>query len=86
MFAEGFMTHEELLRELDSLPPEGQRQVADFIALLRERYARPQSSEPVTSDLAQDGFIGMWQDREDMQDSSAWVRNLREREWVKQSG
>ncbi len=80
------MTHEEMLRELASLPPEGQQQVADFIALLRERYARPQSSELVTSDLAQDGFIGIWRDREDMQDSSVWVRNLREREWIKQSG
>jgi len=77
------MTHEEILRDLASLPPEGQRQVAAFIALLRERYARSQAPEPVTSDLAQDSFIGMWRDREDMQDSSAWVRNLREREWVK---
>ena len=80
------MTHEEILRELALLPPEGQRQVADFIALLRERYARSQSPNSVTPDLAQDGFIGIWRDREDMQDSSAWVRNLREREWVKQSG
>lgn len=81
------MTHEELLRELASLPPEGQRQVADFIAFLRERYAHSQSPEhSATSDLAQDSFIGMWRDREDMQDSSAWVRNLREHEWVKQSG
>jgi hypothetical protein len=80
------MTHEEILRELNLLPPEGQRQVADFIARLREQYARPQSSESITSDLAQDSFIGMWQDREDMQDSSTWVRNLREHEWVKQSG
>jgi hypothetical protein len=83
MFAEGFMTQEEMLRELKLLPPEGQRQVADFISLLRERYARSQSPEPVTSDLAQDSFVGMWRDREDMENSSAWVRNLREREWVK---
>ena len=26
------------------------------------------------------GF-GMWKDREDMEDSAQWVRNLREREW-----
>ena len=77
------MTHEEFLRELASLPPEGQRQVADFIALLRERYAHSQSLEPITSNLSQDSFIGMWRDREDMQDSSAWVRNLREHEWVR---
>jgi hypothetical protein len=81
------MTHEELLRELALLPPEGQRQVADFIAFLRERYAHSQSLEhSTTSDLAQDSFIGMWRDHEDMQDSSGWVRNLREHEWVKQSG
>ena len=80
------MTHEEILRELAALPPEGQRQVATFIALLREQYTRSQSPELATSDLAQDGFIGIWRDREEMQDSSAWVRNLREREWVKRSG
>ena len=81
------MTKEEILLELDSLPPEGQRQVADFIAFLHERYARSQpTGQSLTPDLAQESFIGMWRDREDMQDSSAWVRNLREREWVKQSG
>lgn len=81
------MTKEEILLELASLPPEGQRQVADFIALLRKQYAHPQSAgQSLTSDLAQEGFIGIWRDREEMQDSSAWVRNLREREWVKQSG
>lgn len=78
------MSHEEFLKEFDSLPPEGQRQVASFIALLRERYSRSKSGEEAeTSSLAQDSFIGMWRDREDMQDSSAWVRKLREREWVK---
>jgi hypothetical protein len=81
------MTHEEFLKEFNSLPPEGQRQVASFIAFLREQYRRSQSSkETETSDIAQDSFIGMWQDREDMQDSSVWVRGIREREWVKPSG
>lgn len=84
MFAEDCMTQEEILRELASLPPEGQRQVAEFIALLQERYSRSQSTEqPAASDVTQEGFIGMWRDREDMRDSSAWVRDLREREWVK---
>lgn len=81
------MTQEEILRELESLPPEAQRQVADFIIFLQMRYRRAQSTEQTeASDLAQESFIGMWRDREDMQDSSAWVRNSRELEWVKQSG
>ncbi|MFN2453530.1 MAG: DUF2281 domain-containing protein [Pyrinomonadaceae bacterium] len=78
------MTDEEILRELNSLPPEGQRQVADFIVFLRARYNRAQQEETAEiSNPAQDSFIGMWRDREDLQDSSAWVRGLREREWVK---
>jgi hypothetical protein len=80
------MSHEEILRELAALPPEGQRQVAEFIVALRERYGHSQSSElPETSDLAEESFIGMWRDREDMLDSSAWVRSSREREWMRQS-
>jgi hypothetical protein len=84
MFAEGFMTHEEMLRELASLPPEGQRQVAEFIVALRDRYAYAQPLEtPESSDLAQEDFVGIWRDREDMDDSSAWVRKAREHEWVR---
>jgi hypothetical protein len=78
------MKQEEILREILSLPPEGQRQVADFIARLRERYERSRPLEkPENADLAQDGFVGIWRDREDMQNSSVWVRQTREREWIK---
>ena len=81
------MTHEELLREFASLPPEIQRQVADYIAFLRERYDRElPPAEPETFTPMHVGFVGMWRDRDDMQDSSWWVRAGRVREWVKQSG
>lgn len=30
----------------------------------------------------EDPFIGLWKDREDMQDSSQWVRTTRQREWL----
>lgn len=81
------MSNEDILTRFNSLPPEGQRQVTDFIASLQERYARPQSiEEPASLELIQEGFIGIWQDREDMRDSSEWVRSSREREWVKQGG
>jgi hypothetical protein len=32
--------------------------------------------------LTAEPFIGMWRDREDMQDSNAWGRRLRECEWA----
>lgn len=36
--------------------------------------------------LSDEAFIGMWRDREDMKDSSAWVRALRSREWTESRG
>ena len=72
------MTHEEILRALASLPPGGRRQVEDFIAFMQQRYGRSQyHGQTETSDLSADNFIGMWRDREDMQNSSAWVRQSR---------
>ena len=39
-----------------------------------------------SSALAQDNFVGMWRDRDDMRDSSTWVRARREDEWVRRRG
>lgn len=81
------MKQEDLLREFLDLPPEGQAQVLDLIEFLHVRHeARRPNGNATSSDLAAESFIGMWRDREDMQDSSSWVRDAREREWVKQSG
>ena len=77
------ITHEEMLKEIASLPPEGQRQVVDFIAFMRQRYGRPAFPEKPTSDLRSEAFIGMWQDRDDLKDSRAWVRQMRQSEWTR---
>ena len=75
------MTDEELLREINSLPPEGQRQLEEFVSFLRERYRDSRPGTAPTSDLESEPFVGMWRDREDMRDSSAWVRNVRQSHW-----
>jgi hypothetical protein len=78
------MKDEELIREFLNLPPEGQAQVEDLIEALRARYgSRRADGNATTLDLSDESFVGMWRDREDMQNSSAWVRDTREREWVK---
>lgn len=78
------MTQQELLNEFLSLPAEAQRQVIDFIAFLRQRYKSTEpSSESADLDLVNDDFIGMWRDRQDLADSTAWVRNVRDNEWSK---
>jgi hypothetical protein len=78
------MDQGKIWREFMTLPPEAQQQVADFIAFLRTRYKKIRSDKRSRQvNLVDDPFVGMWRDREDMQDSSAWVRGIREREWVK---
>lgn len=78
------MTNDEILYDLTLLPPEGRQQVSDFIAFLRQRYGTSQPPpQTQASDWNNEEFFGMWRDREDMQDSSAWVRNLRKQEWEK---
>jgi hypothetical protein len=71
-----------LFRDIGSLPPEAQRQVADFVAFLKTRYPTAgKTRKGKRTKLADEPFIGMWRDRDDMKDSSDWVRRLREREW-----
>lgn len=78
------MTNEEILRDLTLLSPENRRQVTDLIARLRKRDPNDQAqSLPENWDWSEEEFVGMWSDREDMQDSTAWVRNLRKQEWEK---
>ena len=75
------MTNEEILREIKSLPPEAQRQLEDFISFLREHYQGARPNAAPASELRDEPFVGMWRDREDMADSSAWVRKVRESHW-----
>lgn len=76
------MDLEKMWRQLEALSPEAQRQVADFIAFL---YARSQRSRlpkrSGKSKLAEEPFVGLWEDREDLWDSTTWVRHVRQREW-----
>jgi hypothetical protein len=75
------MKQEEILNQLTALPPAAQRQVADFIAFLHVRYAPARARKAVKrTELADEAFVGMWRNRKDLQDSSAWVRGVRERE------
>jgi hypothetical protein len=76
------MAQNNILKEFDSLPPEAQKQVIDFIAFLQMRYEPKniKKNKPEKK-LAEEAFIGIWRNREDMQDSSAWVRKVRAAEW-----
>jgi hypothetical protein len=38
-------------------------------------------AETTLSNLKDEPFVGMWRDRQEMKDSSQWVRQLRQKEW-----
>lgn len=77
------MNQEQIWNDFTTLPREAQQQVADYIAFLRSRYALPRPGRRAkrVRNLADEPFIGMWSGCQDMQDSSVWVRQVREREW-----
>jgi hypothetical protein len=81
------MDSKTLWREYAKLPPSAQQQVDAYIAGLVARYADDKSTTPHDlGPIEDDPAIGMWRDREDMADSSAWVRAVREREWTRHRG
>ena len=64
----------DITKSLDTLSDDELRAlIAEAQAILRMRVRKT----PVSEDPA----IGMWADREDMQDSAAWEREVRKREW-----
>lgn len=75
-------TPEDLLKNFTDLPPEAQQEALHFIEFLRFRYLPKKTTESSeTGNLEDEPFIGVWKGREDMQDSSEWVRDLRRQEW-----
>ncbi len=77
------MKQSTIQREFSALPPELQKQVLDYIAFLKTRYVSTRKKTTKRIPLEKEPFIGMWADRKDMEDSTAWVRNLRQSEWEK---
>ncbi len=79
---EQIMEKESIWRQFDRLPTEAKREVIDFIGLLQLRYQKTKlKNRPQKLKLSEEPFIGIWKDREDLIDSTAWVRNVRRREW-----
>ncbi len=76
------MEQQNINNDISSLPPEAQRQVSDFIEFLKIRYKKNQPIKRKNRNkIGDDPFIGIWEGRKDMNDSSQWVHSTRESEW-----
>lgn len=77
------MENKKTWSQFMTLPPEGQEEAADFIAFLFERYKLPPlKRRQKRQKLIKEPFVGLWKDREDLQDSISWTRKIRKREWT----
>jgi hypothetical protein len=76
------MNQAKLFTQFSALPAEAQKVVADLIILLsKQPRAKKSGSAATLSRLSEEKFIGLWKDREEMQDSHAYIRTLRQQEW-----
>ena len=69
------MRQDNFLHDYSTLPPEAKHQVADFIAFLKTRYGARNGSKK-KPELADEPFVGIWRNREDMCDSSKALKNI----------
>lgn len=76
------MTNEELLREVSSLSDGARRQIEKYVSYLKGKESSKIEEKPKRP-LRDEPFFGMWADREDMKDSTAWVRKIREEQWTR---
>ena len=75
------MNLQVLLNDIKTLPQDKQEEVADFIAFLKSRSGTLKEQATSTNTAVKsDSFFGMWSHRDEMADSSSWVRDLRNRE------
>ena len=77
-----FALPEDVAADFLALPPDAQYAAAQFIAFLRrQREAAPTRRARRRGPLSEEPFVGMWRDRPEMEDSVAYVRRLRQREF-----
>ena len=75
----------EIIKQIDSLPPEAQKILEHFVVFLIQQHLKSPaspSSSPSTP-LQDESFFGMWEDHKEMNDSINWTRSIRKSEWGK---
>lgn len=77
---------EQLKKDIDALPEDDRQLVSQFVAMLKKRHdhGSDNSESPrqiQALDLDNEPFVGMWRDRPEMQDSAAWLKQVRQHHW-----
>jgi len=78
------MSEKELIKQIKRLPSEAQQEAADFVEFLSKKYlSKPEETGSTKKkSIVENSFRGVWKDRDDLQDSTKWVRELRKSRWA----
>jgi hypothetical protein len=73
------MSEKELIKQIKKLPTEAQQEAADFVEFLSKKYLQKteKTDSPFKKSILNNSFRGVWKDRDDLIDSTKWVRELR---------
>jgi len=74
------MNQEKIIKDLVALPPMVQKEAAEYIASLKLRYGQGTGTKKLLL-IEDEPFVGMWEKRSDLIDSTNRVRELRKNEW-----
>ena len=68
--------------DFDNVSAGAKNKVSVFMATIISRCNKAMSAPPLKkTSLSNEPFIGIWADRDDMHDSSKWVREMRDNKW-----
>ncbi len=86
----GEITQQQVLEELEGLDSSRWYEVLDFIGYLKDRTKGGPTRRPQRAlsaqELLQSGLVGLWADRDDIADSVAFARRMREQAERRHSG
>lgn len=72
---------EQLKKDIAALPEADQQLVSEFVAMLKNRHGMTKTARIRSLNLENEPFVGMWKDRPEMQDSTAWIKQVRREHW-----
>jgi AbrB family looped-hinge helix DNA binding protein len=83
--SKGQITIPSEIRERTGLQPNSEvvLEVEGNTVRIRPVLLKDERKKPKQRPLREEPFVGMWKDREDMADSTEWVRQTRQREWTR---
>ena len=75
------MAKKSVLDILDQLPPSARKEAENFLRYLYDQHVTSAPKKTANTSVTESPFVGMWKDREDLQDSTSWVKEQRKSQW-----